>query len=1152
MKKWFIAGLVILVFNSIIAEPFKREAINKNLFFGKSFKENNREIIKREMDSGKENPNNPPPFDFADGDRVLEEATNLLSTGNCLNNEYKEELQKSVEKFKVVINDYKNLVNLTKEQTIELMDLKYSIENWMGISTKNKKSLKSRQYIAVNEKKEILPLDRKEGGTKVGTGWILDQKIYDTTVEKWYPTMPIDIMSNDEGASDTEVDDDGWVWHVQSFYFSDLLLDGNNQPTHANPSYCLAVYLSPDGGVTWYLYEVLYDPDGKDIINPRLAIDILPSTNRFFIAYEYAYSESDHDIYVYSEDFSSNPNPQDAAIGASSLMERNPDIASDFYQGQTSYRVVVYEKEYSAGSFNYDIYASQSTGAGALPDWSSPIGVAVDASSEKNPSISNGASGYSTITQFMHLAYNYEINPNLLFNPGFEEGNDGKWIAQNAADINCSSGYQRTGSCVAWFGGLNNYTGYLFQDIQIPAGTTSTQLSLYLKISSEEDTSTAYDYFYIEVRDTSNNVLATLATLSNKDKNTYAAYQQLVFDITSYAPAGQSRRIYFRATTDSSLISSFFVDDVAVMVTPPPQFLLNPGFELGNNGNWVVNSSGDVDCSGSYQRTGTCCAWLGGINNYTDFIYQDVYIPPASVEVYLSLYLKITTQEGSTTPYDYLYIQLRDTNNNVLATLQTISNVNQTYFSTYKPLTYNITAYGGQTVRIYFLATTDSSNITNFFIDDTSLRFNPSGYEVRYTKAQHPGAISYPNGLQSSTKLTVLSNVGPEWEYGPPSIVATHGGSSTMTTARVVVAADQHFPADNPNSGDLERHQICYAWSMCNGSTTCGNMICGSDTLSKDWQEGWFYDSRGDERFPSLIQDGAGLPTGGLDIHPYIYMAYFHRAADEPTGLGEVQLILSNPSDETCSGFIYGYWYYFTNSYTASDPDNLVSPRSRTINAFNYWDGWPGITFNKNISHQSGGSNDDVFCTTLGDNYTFYTYSNGDYVNLVISFNGETYSTPHTFPWAAGYKWDIIAVTPQDDGPNHYDFSHWSNDQTDPKLTIVSDFCDPINPCPQVDFTAYYNLTVCPSYIPEVPNCLAVRSGTDYVQLTWDSLNGINEYEIYQSSSDPSLKSNFKLIATVTTTSFLDTTSTTPGVYYYIVVGKCLNNEGQWGGSYDQ
>jgi hypothetical protein len=991
-----LAGLTVFSLSfsagSLIKVPSKNSKHSQNSFQ----KMDQKEFVQR-SGSGHENSNDPPPFDFDDTSGIMNEAGNLLKEGKIQDHKLAGEIEDALTHFQSLVVSYKNFGDLSSDQILSLMDSKYNLENLLGLAEKGDRHLKSIRFLSFKEDGQIdfSGAEPMGGTSKVNTGWILDQKVYDPACEKQFPTIPVDIRSNDEGANDIEVDDDGYVWEVQSFYFSDT----TSIPDHPNPSYCLGIYVSPDAGASWILVAVLYDQYGKDIINPRLAIDILPAfpENRFFIAYEYAFSATNHDVSVYSEAFlSDTPNPQDASIAASALMERNPDIASDYHLGQTSYRVVAFEKEASAGSWNYDIYASQSAGAGASADWSSPIAVAADSSSERNPSLSNGASGNSTFTQYMHLAYNYDS---------------------------------------------------------------------------------------------------------------------------------------FSTT----------------------QMLLNSGFESGNNGNWTVNSTGDINCGGGYQRTGTCCAWLAGVNSYTDFIYQDVAVPASAVSASLSLYLKITSAEGTTNPYDYLYIQLRDASNNVLTTLQTLSNVNKTTYATYQPLTFNVLPYAGQTLRVYFLATTDGSNITSFFIDDTALNVTaPSGYEVRYAKAQHPGGTAYPNGLQSAAKSTVLSNMGVGWEYSPPSIIATHGGgSSTWTQGRVLVAADQHFPADNPNAGDLDRHQICYAWNMCNGAATCGTMTCGADTLSKNWQEGYLYDPRGDEKLPSLIQDGAGLQTSGLVDHPYLYMAYFHRTADSPSELGEIQMILTDPSDETCDGFIYAYWYYFAASYTVSDPDQLVSPVPRTINAFNYWDlayAGAGATFNKRVSHQAGGSNDDVFFTTLGDNYTFNTFSNGENLGLVISLNGETYATPHTFPLPSNIKWDFIAESPQDESGYSYTFSNWSNAQTDPKLALVSEYCDPVNPCPEVNFTATYNR--CLIGMPEVPGSTAVKSGAENVALAWSPISEVGNYAVYV-SNNPSQKTNFRLMGTTTSTSYLDSTSASGPTYYYIIAGQCGTHEGPWGGAYD-
>jgi hypothetical protein len=57
-------------------------------------------------------------------------------------------------------------------------------------------------------------------------------------------------------------------------------------------------------------------------------------------------------------------------------------------------------------------------------------------------------------------------------------------------------------------------------------------------------------------------VLATLATYSNLNKGT--AYVQRTFDLAAYK--GQTIRVYFNGTEDSSLKTSFFIDDTSVNI----------------------------------------------------------------------------------------------------------------------------------------------------------------------------------------------------------------------------------------------------------------------------------------------------------------------------------------------------------------------------------------------------------------------------------------------------------------------------------------------------------------------------------------------------------------------------------------------------------
>ena len=151
--------------------------------------------------------------------------------------------------------------------------------------------------------------------------------------------------------------------------------------------------------------------------------------------------------------------------------------------------------------------------------------------------------------------------------------------------------------------------------------------------------------------------------------------------------------------------------------TPPAgSTLANPGFESGRSG-WVESSSaGYALITTSKPRTGSWSAWLGGYNSGTDSIYQTVTVPSGGS---LSYWWQLTTSEGTSSPYDYLRVQVLSTSGTVLSTLRTWSNVNAR--NTWAQDTVSLSAYAGQTVRIRFLVTTDASLTSSFYIDDTSL-----------------------------------------------------------------------------------------------------------------------------------------------------------------------------------------------------------------------------------------------------------------------------------------------------------------------------------------------------------------------------------------------------------------------------------------------
>jgi subtilisin family serine protease len=159
--------------------------------------------------------------------------------------------------------------------------------------------------------------------------------------------------------------------------------------------------------------------------------------------------------------------------------------------------------------------------------------------------------------------------------------------------------------------------------------------------------------------------------------------------------------------------------------TPPPppppgtELLVNKGFESGNV-TWVATSGVITNSTGQTPRTGSWYAWLDGYGvSHTDSLYQQITVPSTATTVTLSFWLKINTAETTTTtPFDTLQVQIRNSSNTVLSTLATYSNLNKT--TGYVQKTFDLTAFKGQTIRIYFLGVEDSSLQTSFVIDDTS------------------------------------------------------------------------------------------------------------------------------------------------------------------------------------------------------------------------------------------------------------------------------------------------------------------------------------------------------------------------------------------------------------------------------------------------
>ncbi|MFY9825549.1 MAG: hypothetical protein WAM82_29515 [Thermoanaerobaculia bacterium] len=176
-----------------------------------------------------------------------------------------------------------------------------------------------------------------------------------------------------------------------------------------------------------------------------------------------------------------------------------------------------------------------------------------------------GTSGSTVHSTTYTLTVSSSAAQQLLGNPGFENGTTATpWVPTAGVINNSSSEPPHSGSWDAWMDGYGTtHTDTLYQQVTIPSTATTATLTFWLHIdTAETTTTTAYDTLQVQIRNSSNTVLATLATYSNLNKNT--GYAQKSFNLIAYK--GQTIRVYLLASEDVSLQTSFVVDDFALNV----------------------------------------------------------------------------------------------------------------------------------------------------------------------------------------------------------------------------------------------------------------------------------------------------------------------------------------------------------------------------------------------------------------------------------------------------------------------------------------------------------------------------------------------------------------------------------------------------------
>ncbi len=236
-----------------------------------------------------------------------------------------------------------------------------------------------------------------------------------------------------------------------------------------------------------------------------------------------------------------NPGNQTGTVGTAVSLQIH---ATDSATGQTL--------TYSATGLPAGLSISSSGLISGTPTTAATSSVTVTATD------TTGAHGSASFTWTISTAGGGCSNhTQLLGNPGFETGSAAPWTSTPAViNPNGAGETSHSGTWYAWLDGYGTtHTDTLSQTVTIPAGCTATSFSFWLHIdTAETTTTTAFDKLTITANGT------TLATFSNL--NHANGYVQHTYSLGSFA--GSSVTVKYTGTEDSSLQTSFVVDDTAI------------------------------------------------------------------------------------------------------------------------------------------------------------------------------------------------------------------------------------------------------------------------------------------------------------------------------------------------------------------------------------------------------------------------------------------------------------------------------------------------------------------------------------------------------------------------------------------------------------
>lgn len=140
-------------------------------------------------------------------------------------------------------------------------------------------------------------------------------------------------------------------------------------------------------------------------------------------------------------------------------------------------------------------------------------------------------------------------------------------------------------------------------------------------------------------------------------------------------------------------------------------------FDSGSG--WQTVSNGSYDVVGNFLTyRGGAAAHLAGVDNANDELFTTLTLSADKPVVTLSFWWQIHSEEESG-EFDSLTVLVTDLAGNALRSLLTLGS--DSAAQQWQQSALDLSEFAGQSIRLKFLAQTDSSLVTDFFVDDVTV-----------------------------------------------------------------------------------------------------------------------------------------------------------------------------------------------------------------------------------------------------------------------------------------------------------------------------------------------------------------------------------------------------------------------------------------------